>query len=90
MLVMELWKVRLINILVMKIFSLLAFSIHTIFYAVILGVLIDRVSKGRSLIWLAVVSICAFGYYRYVILFDGGHFLTYHSWLFDPFYTFFQ
>ena len=62
----------------------------TIFYAVILGVLIDRVSKGRSLIWLAVVSICAFGYYRYVILFDGGHFLTYHSWLFDPFYTFFQ
>ena len=60
------------------------------FHAVILGVLIDRVSKGRSLIWLAVVSICAFGYYRYVILFDGGHFLTYHSWLFDPFYTFFQ
>lgn len=60
-----------------------------IYYAVIIGYLIDRLPNYRRLIYASVTLLCAFGYYRYVILFDGGHFLTYQSWLFDPQYSFF-
>ncbi len=61
----------------------------TIYYAVVIGYLIDKLPQYRKLIYCFVTALCAFGYYRYVILFDDGHFLTYHSWLFDPEYSFF-
>lgn len=60
-----------------------------IYYAVIIGYLVDELPKYRTLIYSFITLLCAFGYYRYVILFDGGHFLKYHSWLFDPNYSFF-
>ena len=60
-----------------------------IYYAVIIGYLVDRLPNYRQLIYASVTLLCAFGYYRYVILFDGGHFLSYQSWLFDPQYSFF-
>lgn len=60
-----------------------------IYYAVIIGYLIDALPRYRKTIYIFVTLLCAFGYYRYVMLFDGGHFLTYHSWLFDPNYSFF-
>ena len=60
-----------------------------IYYAVIIGYMIDHIPRYRNLIYIAVTLLCAFGYYRYVILFDGGHFLKYQSWLFDPNYSFF-
>ncbi|MCM1028058.1 MAG: EpsG family protein [Pseudoflavonifractor sp.] len=60
-----------------------------IYYAVIIGWLIDRLPQYRKLIYTFVALLCAFGYYRYVMLFDGGAFLNYHSWLFDPEYSFF-
>lgn len=60
-----------------------------IYYAVIIGHMIDRIPRYRNLIYIAVTLLCAFGYYRYVILFDGGHFLKYQSWLFDPNYSIF-
>ncbi len=60
-----------------------------IYYAVIIGYMIDRLPRARVWVYPAVTLICAFGYYRYVVLFDGGHFLTYHSWLFNPDYSFF-
>lgn len=60
-----------------------------IYYAVIIGYLIDALPRYRKAIYIFVTLLCAFGYYRYVMLFDGGHFLTYHSWLFDPNYSFF-
>lgn len=62
----------------------------TIFYAVILGMIIDKVPKTKYFIYIGTTLICAFGYYRYVMLFDGGHFLTYTSWLFDYNYSFFN
>lgn len=60
-----------------------------IYYAVIIGYLIDKLPQKRALIYTLVTLICGFGYYRYVILFDGGHFLQYESWLFNPNYSFF-
>lgn len=59
------------------------------YYAVVIGYLIDKLPQYRSLIYLGVTLLCAFGYYRYVILFDGGHFLNYRSWLTDPNYSIF-
>ena len=61
----------------------------TIFYAVILGMIIDKASKTKYLIYTGVTLLCAFGYYRYVLTFDEGHFLLYSSWLFNPHYSFF-
>lgn len=60
-----------------------------IYYAVIIGYLIDKLPQYRRFIYSMVTLVCAFGYYRFVILFDAGHFLTYHSWLFDYNYSFF-
>lgn len=60
-----------------------------IYYAVIIGYLIDCLPRYRNLIYIAVTLICAFGYYRFVMLFDNGAFLRYQSWLFDPNYSFF-
>lgn len=61
-----------------------------IFYAVIIGMLIDRIPQKKSLLYIGITLLCAFGYYRYVISFDGGHFLTYTSWMFDHHYSFFS
>lgn len=61
----------------------------TIFYAVILGFLID-VRYRKTLLYIFVVLLCAFGYYRYVILFDDGAFLAYKSWLFESNYSIFR
>lgn len=60
-----------------------------IYYAVIIGFLIDRLPRYRRLIYVVVTLICAFGYYRFALLFDNGGFLTYRSWLFDPNYSIF-
>lgn len=59
------------------------------YYAVIIGYLIDIMPRTRTLVFCFVTLLCAFGYYRFVYLFDGGAFLMYHSWLFDPNYSFF-
>jgi hypothetical protein len=61
----------------------------TVFYAVVIGYLIDKNPRSKYLYYFGVFMLCAFGYYRYVILFDTGAFLKYHSWLFDPEYSFF-
>jgi hypothetical protein len=61
----------------------------TIFYAVILGYIIDRCPRSKTLYYLGTFLLCAFGYYRYVILFDNGAFLRYKSWLLDPQFSFF-
>jgi len=60
-----------------------------IYYAVIIGYLIDKLPQYRRTIYTFTTLICAFGYYRYVILFDGSHFLNYSSWLFNSDYSFF-
>lgn len=57
------------------------------YYAVIIGYLIDLYPRTRQLIYAFITLLCAFGYYRYVVLFDEGNFLTYKSWLFDPNYS---
>ena len=62
----------------------------TIFYAVVLGMIIDKVPKAKYPIYVGVTLLCAFGYYRYVLAFDNGAFLMYSSWLFDPQYSFFN
>lgn len=61
----------------------------TVFYALLLGQIVDFKPKMRRLITSFVLALCAFGYYRFVILFDGGAFLHYQSWLFNPDYHFF-
>lgn len=61
----------------------------TILYAVILGHIIDCKPAKRWLITSFVLILCAFGYYRFIIMFDGGLFLHYQSWLFNPDYHFF-
>lgn len=61
----------------------------TIFYAVIIGYMIDSNENRRLLMYLATFAVCAFGYYRFVLLFDGGDMLNYESWLFNPKYSFF-
>ena len=61
----------------------------TIFYAVVIGYLIDCLPRYRTAIYLCTFLICAFGYYRFAILFDNGCFLQYDSWLFEPGYSFF-
>ena len=58
-----------------------------IFYAVIIGYLIDVQPKKRFFYYTFITLLCAFGYYRYVALFDDGAFLKYESWLFNPFYS---
>lgn len=60
----------------------------TIFYAVIIGYLINALPRTRWMYYMGVFLICAFGYYRFVILFDDGAFLFYKSWLFEPYYSF--
>ena len=60
-----------------------------IYYSVIIGYLIDKLPKYRTLIFAFVTLVCAFGYYRYVLLFDDGEFLKYRSWLFNPEYSIF-
>lgn len=61
----------------------------TLFYAVILGYTINVNYNYRRLIYVATTLLCAFGYYRFMILFDGGAMLKYESWLFNPDYNFF-
>lgn len=61
-----------------------------IYYAVIIGYLIDKLPKYRQLIYVFITLLCAFGYYRFLILFDDGAMLQYHSWLFDSSYSFFE
>ncbi len=61
----------------------------TIYYAVVIGYLIDRLPRYRTAIYLCTLLICAFGYYRYAILFDKGGLLLYKSWLFEQGYSFF-
>ncbi|MBD5418815.1 MAG: EpsG family protein [Bacteroides sp.] len=61
----------------------------TIFYAVILGYLVNTNIRTRHLYYAAITLICAFGYYRFAILFDYGAMLSYESWLFNPDYSFF-
>ncbi len=58
-----------------------------IYYAVIIGYLIDKFPQYKQTIYTAVTLLCAFGYYRYVLLFDNGAFLRYESWLFNPQYS---
>lgn len=60
-----------------------------IYYAVIIGYLIDKLPQHRKLIYTFITLLCAFGYYRYVILFDNGAFLRYESWLLNPNYSIF-
>lgn len=60
-----------------------------IYYAVIIGYLIDVLSYKRKALYLFILLLCAFGYYRYVMLFDNGAFLRYKSWLFNPNHSFF-
>lgn len=62
----------------------------TIFYAVIIGMLIDRFPRRKLEYYVFVTVLCAYGYYRFVNLFDRGAFLDYHSWLFNPYYSFFN
>ena len=59
------------------------------YYAIIVGYLIDMHPRSRQIIYAFITLLCGFGYYRYIILFDNGAFLFYHSWLFDPNYSFF-
>lgn len=59
------------------------------YYAVIIGYLINVLPNYRRFIYIFVLLLCAFGYYRYVILFDHGAFLEYKSWLFNPEYSIF-
>lgn len=60
-----------------------------IYYAVIIGYMIDKLPKSRNLIYVLVTLICAAGYVRYIYAFDGGAFMKYESWLFDPHYSMF-
>ena len=57
----------------------------TIFYAVILCYLmqIDK-GKWRYFVLVSTMLLCAFGYYRYIVLFDGGVFLNYKPWFMNP------
>lgn len=61
----------------------------TIFYALLMGHIVDSKPTKRWVITSFVLILCAFGYYRFLIKFDGGLFLHYQSWLFNPDYHFF-
>jgi len=43
--------------------------------------LIDE-KKMQKILQVGVVSVCLFGYIRYLILFDGGALMPYSSYLF--------
>lgn len=62
----------------------------SIFYAIILYYLteIDH-GKYRLLVLAGTCLICAFGYYRFLYLFDNGALWYYESWLGQPFCSFF-
>lgn len=52
-------------------------------YGVLLCYLIQmRKRRYRQIIILGTIAICCFEYFRYIIMFDNGHFLNYQSWLF--------
>lgn len=55
----------------------------TFTYGVLLFYLAGIVRKKyqKQLIYLTAIVICAFGFFRYIILFDNGHLLNYASWL---------
>ena len=57
----------------------------TISYAFILAMML-HLDQGRhkTMIIIATVAICSFGFIRFVSLFDGGVFLHYQSWLSNP------
>lgn len=62
-----------------------------IFYAVILWymMLIDK-GRWKRIVLVGTLLICTFGYIRFIMLFDGGVFLDYQSWLFEPELHFFN
>lgn len=60
-----------------------------LYYAVIIGYIIDILPRYRQLIYIFVTLLCAFGYYRFVLLFDNSQFLFYKTWLFNPEYSIF-
>lgn len=54
----------------------------TIFYAVILGYIVDCTrNKNKNMVTAFVVLLCTFGFIRFTILFDDGVFLNYKTWL---------
>jgi len=61
----------------------------TIYYAVLIGYLIDYLPQYRKVIYICIFLLCAFGYYRFCFLFDEGSFLGYRSWLLERGYSFF-
>lgn len=55
----------------------------TITYAIILGYLcLINKGKYKIIIQIVTVFICAFGFYRFILLFDGGAMMPYESYLF--------
>lgn len=58
-------------------------------YAILLYY-IYAVSRQRKIIFLAFVTICLLGIFKYVIQFDNGHFMHYKTWLFNPYVHLFQ
>jgi hypothetical protein len=61
----------------------------TIFYAVLLGHIVDCKPKTKGLLTLFILVLCTFGYYRFLLLFDNGALMHYQSWLFNPDYSIF-
>jgi len=52
-------------------------------YGIIMCYVIVSSKKKEAYIWLAgMIAICAFEFFRYIILFDNGGFIPYQSWLF--------
>lgn len=57
----------------------------TFTYAVVLYYLAN-IKNGtyRIVTEWAMILVCAFGFFRFIYLFDFGHFMHYRSWLLDP------
>jgi len=51
-----------------------------VFYGIILGYfcLINK-CKYRNIIYATVICVCALGFFRYIFMFDEGHFMNYHT-----------
>ena len=56
----------------------------TITYAIILGYLC-KINKNKysKIVQFGTVIVCAYGFFRFIILFDNGAMMPYESYLFD-------
>lgn len=55
----------------------------TFTYAVLLFYLsVIRSGKYKTAVYTFTILLCGFGFFRFINLFDNGHFMNYRSWLF--------